>query len=300
MTGKLLIKAITIASLSLGLLPSCGKVYDQNGHDWEPELPLSDSVYNREIQIYDLGVNNIPEGHRPLDAQDPMFFSLERLSSVHVAYRTTHRWDIAFSGLYSSGVNSNNGSVQGLGYGSSARGGIMILDSAYSEVKSVPAENLFDAAETQGLAGMGDVLYPSGYAFYTFFENIFRPEKMANLGSSDPNLSGDANRYMHMMYCMSEEFAKNYPEEYGRTKIKVRPRTVVVRTAAGNYAKIEFQSMYKGIMDSRQMYRANDRPLPYHSFKYMVIKADERRFGFVARKPPLTINLSTKKTTVGK
>lgn len=289
-----------LAIVGLVWLSGCGKYEEIEGIDWEADIPASDSVFNREIQIYDLGNNNIPEGHRPLDSQDPMYFSLEKFSSLHIAYKTTHRWDIAFAGLYSSGVTSNNGLAQGLGYGSSARGGIMILDSAYSQVKSVPADQLFDASGTQGLAGMGGDLYANGYAFYTFFENIFRPDKTINLGSSDPNLAADANKYLHMMYCMSEEFAKNFPGEYGPRKIKISPRTVIVRTAAGNYAKIEFQSMYKGVMDSKQMYRGSDRPVPYHSFKYMLIKADERRFGFVARRPSLTINLSTKKTTVGK
>ena len=38
--------------------------------------------------------------------------------------------------------------------------------------------------------------------------------------------------------------------------------------------------------------------LPYYSFRYMVVKADERRFGFVKRNSDLSINLTTKKHTV--
>lgn len=293
-------KQITLVFVvAIALLASCGKVYDLNGFDWEPDTPLSDSVFNREIQVLDLGVNNIPLAHRPLDSDDPMYFSLEKMASVHIGYRSTERWDIAFSGLSRSGITSNNGSVAGLGYGTSAIGGIMIVDSGYSQVTTVPDDSRFKVPGSIGLAGMGDVLYPDGHAFYTFFDNIFRPDKVANLESNDPELAAEANRYLHMIYCLSEDMAKAFPGEYGRNKIKVTPRTIIIRTARGNYAKLETQSMYKGVMDPLNMYRGTDRPLPYYSFRYMVIKADEKRFGFVVRKPSLTINLTTQQTTVG-
>lgn len=280
------------------LLQSCGKTYDLNGFDWEPDLPLSDSVFNREIQVLDLGINNIPEGHRPVDSEDPLFFSLEKFNSIHVGYKSTERWDLAFSGLYRSSLSCNNGSRQGLGYGTNAQGGIMLVDSAFSEVTTVPDDSQFTFPGNIGLALFGDAITGPGHVYYTFFGNIFRPDKMANLDSNDPAVSADANRYLHMMYCLSEDFAKAFPGEYGPNKIKVKPVTIIIRTAKGNYAKLETQSMYKGVMNPMDMYRGTERPLPYYSFRYMVIKADEKRFGFTERKKKLTVNFTTGKTTV--
>lgn len=276
--------------LLIGLLiTSCGEIYDLNQTDWEPDLPLSDSVYNREIQILDLGNNNIPENHRPLDDSDPLFFSLGRFSSIAKAYKTSDRWDITFSGLYRTSVGGNNGTVPGFGYGTSTNGGILVLEKPYSEVTDVPDDADFQLPGNAGLAGMGDELYPGGHTFYTFFDNIFRPEMLDQ---------ANGYLYMHMMYPMSEAMAKAFPGEYGRRKMKIVPRTIVVRTAQGNYAKIEIQSYYKGVTDPMAMVRGVGA-IPYISFRYMIIKKDEKRFGFVERKPSLKVNLSTKKTTVG-
>lgn len=273
------------------LLLSCGKTYDVNGFDWQPDTPLSDSVFNREIQVLDLGTNNIPEGHRPLDGADPLYFSLEKFSSTHLAYKSTARWDIAFSGLYRSSVTANNGSKQGFGYGSSAIGGIMLIDSAYNEVTTIPDDNQFQVPGEIGLGGFDASPMPGGHIFYTFFGNIFRPDKL-----SGP----DGNLYMHMMYCMSEDFARLFPGQYGPEKVTIKPHTFIIRTANGNYAKLETQSYYKGVMDPMDMYRSTSRPIPYISFHYMVVKAAEKRFGFVKRKPKLTIDMTRKRTTTGR
>ncbi len=275
--------------ITLLALTSCGDVFDRNEVDWEPDVPMSDTVFNREIQVLDLGTNNIPENHRPLDEADPLFFTLGRISSIPTAYRTSDRWDIAFYGLYRTAITSNNGTTPGFGYGTSTVGGVMVLEQPFSEVMDVPDDADFKVPGSAGLAGMGDALNPGGHTFYTFFENIFRPEKV-----EEPN----GHLYQHMMYPLSEEMAKAFPGTYGKNKVKVVPRTVVVRTAKGHYAKIEIQSFYKGVTDPMTMVRGVGA-IPYISFRYMMIKKEEKRFGFVKRKPSLKINLSTKKTTVG-
>lgn len=276
-------------------LASCGEIYDQNGFDFEPDIPLSDSVYNREIQILDLGVANIPEGHRPFDGRDPLFFSLERISSTHLGYQKSTRWDMAFSGLYRHEISSNNGSAQGtygrnaFGYGGGGLGGILVIDSAYSEVNEIPPDSYFQAPGIIGMLGLDDYIGTAdGYCFYTFFGNVFRPD-----------LAENNDRYWHMLYCFSEDFVEAFPDEYGSHRIKATPKTIIVRTALGNYAKVEIQSFYKNTLDPLDMRRSAEKPVPYFSFRYMVIKKEERRFGFVERRPPLTVDLTTKKVTVG-
>lgn len=266
---------------------SCGKVYDLNGFDWEPDLPPSDSVYNREIRILDLGPDNVPEGHRPLDGSDPLYFSLEKFSSVHLGYKTTERWDIAFSGMYRTSISCNNGTKQGLGYGSSARGGILVYDSAYSEVTTVPDDNEFVYPGNVGLAYAevyGGVV-PGGHVWYTFFDYL-NPDR-------EPGME---HLYQHMMYPVSEDFAKVFPNAAATVK---GPKTIIIRTASGNYVKMETQSYYKGVLDPLKMRRGTDMPIPYISFRYMIIKAEEKRFGFVERHPKMTVNMTTKRTTTG-
>lgn len=287
-------KQITLVLVAaICLLASCGKVYDHNGFDWEPDTPPSDSVYNREIQVLDLGNMNLPVGHKPLDASDAMYFSLEKFSSVNIGYKTSNRWDIAWGGFFS--ITSNNGGHAGYGYGSSAVGGILLLDSAYSEVTSVPNDNEFIVPGNYGLdnyAGSGP-----GFIIYTGFGNPFHPDMVEWAYGTDPDNSYIGNLYLHMIYFLSEDLAKAYPGSNGGYVVK--PKTLLIRTANGNYAKLEMQSYYLGITDPKEMRRSTTNGGNYLSFRYMVIKADEKRFGFVARRPPLTVNLTTKKTTVG-
>src|SRR3954470_18250921 len=108
-------RLIYCIAVAIILCTSCGKVYDLNGSDWEADVPPSDSVFNREIQILDLGAN-LPAGHEPLDAEDPMFFSLERFTSIGIGYKSTERWDISFSGPSRSNISANNGTRSGFGY----------------------------------------------------------------------------------------------------------------------------------------------------------------------------------------
>lgn len=273
-------------------LASCGEVYDLNGFDWEPDLPPSDSVFNREIQILDFGSGNLKEGHRPLGLEDPMYFSLEKISSVHLGYKSTARWDVSFSGMYRSEISCNNKASQ-LPYSGTGEGGILVIDEPYSEVINIPDDTKFKHPGRVGISGFESQFWPGGYAFYTFFDNIFRPDKISNLYHSDPLIASDANRYLHMVYCLSEDFAKAFPSSYGEAKYKPVPVTILIRTAAGNYAKLEMQSFYKSTLNPLEMRRGSDKPIPYFSFKYMVVKKAEKRFGFVARKSPLKINMST-------
>lgn len=276
---------------------SCGEVYDLNGYDWEPELPLSDTVFNREIFIRNYG-DNPPAGHSPLDAMDPMLFSLERFSSINLFYKTTERWDLSFSGLFRSSIGVNNGRTAGLGYGSSAIAEIAVLDTPYSKVTHIPENIRFQAPGEVGLDAQGTLSNQLGHVVYTFGGNFVRPDKVAGYDENDPQSSLEANQYMHMMYCLSEDLITAFPKAKSLQNKPLKPRTIIIKTARGNYAKLETQSIYKGVTDPILMRRGYE--VPIYSFRYILIKADEGRFGFVTRKPSLTVNMSNKTITVGK
>lgn len=264
---------------------SCGKVYDLNGADWAPEVPPSDSAFNREIQVLNLGAR-LPAGHEPLDPDDPMFFSLERFTSIGIGYRSTERWDIAFSGMYRSTISGNNGTKSGFGYGTSAVGGLVVLDAGFDDVMQIPDDSQFQYPGATGLDDQGAFGSPLGHVLYTFFGNPLRPDIMKDIDNPDPAVQVQVNKYQHMMYCLSQNAANTFKDVH-----PIRPRTIIIKTAKGNFAKMETQSMYDGILDPMQMRRDKDIKMPAYSFRYVVVKAEERRFGFMLTRPKLTIKL---------
>lgn len=300
MTNKGMYARIKYATALFGIMMtmiSCGDVYDLNGFDWEPETPLSDSVFNREIYIQNYG-DNLPLGHNPLDQMDPMLFSLEKFSSINLNYKSTERWDLSFSGIFRSNISVNNGRAPGIGYGSSAIGEVAILDTPYSKLTHVPDDISFAVPGNVGLDDQGTLSYEMGHVVYTFGGNFIRPDKVTGYDESDPKAAQEANQYRHMLYCLSEDLVKSFPKAKNLQGKPLQPRTMIIKTARGNYVKLETQSVYKGVSDPLVMRRGYT--VPIYTFRYMVIKADERRFGFVARKPSLTVNMSNKEVTVGK
>ena len=275
-------------------LSSCGEIYDLNGFDWQPDVPPSDSVFSREILILNLG-DNLPEGHTPVDASDPLYFSLEKFSTVHLAYKTTDRWDLAFRGNSRSELSGNNGRATGLGYGSSAIGGMFVTDSPYDKITSIPDDSKFQAPGISGLDEIGEFGAPMGHVAYTFFGNMFRPDKVVGYldNTYDPAVQLEASKYAHMLYALSDDFAKKYPVTINGDFTKCR--TILLRTAAGNYAKVEILSYYRNTLDPREMNRGKGYAV---SFRYMVVKADEKRFGFTPRRKAMTVNQTTKRVEI--
>lgn len=267
------------------LCSACGKVYDLNGQDWQADVPPSDSAFNREIQVLDLGAH-LPAGHQPVDAEDPMFFSLERFSSIGIGYRSTDRWDIAFNGMSRAIITANNGAKSGLGYGTSAIGGMVVLDAAFDDVTEIPDDSQFKYPGQTGLDDQGAFGSPLGHVVYTFEGNFLRPDIMKDIDNPDPATQVAVNKYRHMIYCLSQETVKAFKNI--RT---LRPRTVIIKTAKGNYAKLETQSLYAGILDPMAMRRDKDIRMPVYSFRYVLAKAGEKRFGFMVNRPKLTVKL---------
>ncbi|MBL1407252.1 HmuY family protein [Sphingobacterium faecale] len=283
------IRPLTILFGTILTLASCGEVYDMNGYDWEPDTPPSDSVFNREIQILNLG-DNMPKGHLPLDKEDPLFFSLEKFSSVAIAYRSSERWDLSFSGTARSAIGGNNGKRPGFGHGTSSIGAIAVLEAFYEDITEVPEEHLFQQPGYSGLDDQGEFGTPMGQAVYTFFGNFVRE----SLGQGAPS-----PEYWHMVYPLNKRLLESFPKATSMyNDIPLRPRTLVIKTASGNYAKIEIESYYKNSLDPLKMIRHRDTPAGCISFRYIVIKAADKRFGFVERGKKLTVNMTTGRTSV--
>lgn len=296
-----LLFALLIA-FAFPLIQSCGDIYDLNAFEWEPEIPLNDSVFNREIYVHNLALEGMSElSGPPPDYLDPLLFSLERFQIIHPGYKISDRWDLAMGGSFGVSISGNSGSRKGLGYGSSSIGGYAILDTLYSQVEALPndliiAEPGASTLDAQGAAGSGVAPF-----VYTFGGNFIRPDKVVNLGSQDAALAHEAFMYAHMIYPLSESLLQAFPNAQNVQRAgPLRPRTLIVRTARGNYAKLEFLSYYKDTLDPKEMKRdQRNTPFGYFSFRYILIKADEARFGFIKRRPSMTIDLVRKTTVIG-
>lgn len=290
--------SIILSGAILVLFASCGEVYDLNAFEWEPETPLNDSVFNREITVLNFqpfeGVENIqqPSDRSPLDAEQPStLFSLERFSRIHDAYTVSERWDLSIGGF--GNITANSGSARGIGYGSNAVGGLIVLDTFYSKIMDVPAGIILEVPGYGGLDAQGTMSTRIGTTVYTYGGNFIRPDKVINRDSPDPVLAEEARMYSHMLYALSEELLRTFPNAKNIHGGPLRPRAMIVRTARGNYAKVEMLSYYHDILDPELMRRGLENFLVGSvSFRYMVIKAEELRFGFVERRPPLTIDMT--------
>lgn len=167
----------------------------------------------------------------------PFYFSLEEGKIIPSAQAQTANWDICFNGTYNSNVCANNGSIStSPGYGGPGKGGIYMvvhhdLDAIYYKapgqpIKTVPARSLFDQAftkvttasiaegkwETDAIVGL-DYFQSStpGWAWYDFYGELFP--------------SRPADSVAHVAYAL--------------------PRSLIIKTAKGNYAKIQIYSFYK-------------------------------------------------------
>lgn len=192
-------------------------------------------------------------------AAKPLYYSLEDNKVIPENQQQTANWDIVFNGTYNSNIACNNGkALYSPGYGGPGKGGVYLvkdaaIDAQYYDapnkpIKNVPAKSLFDQAfnnvklapaddqfQTNKVIGL-DYFSGSedGWAYYDFYGLMF-PDK-------------PADSVAHVSYTL--------------------PRTVVVRTAKGNYAKVIVYSVYKGAPEHpTRSYKPG-----YISFKYAIQK----------------------------
>jgi hypothetical protein len=189
----------------------------------------------------------------------PLYYSLEDNKVVPENQLQTANWDIVFNGTYNSNIACNNGkALYSPGYGGPGKGGIYLvkdedIDAQYYDapnkpIRSVPARSLFDEAFAKVKVAPADDQFQTnkvigldyfsgsedGWAYYDFYGQLF-PGK-------------PADTVAHVSYTL--------------------PRTVIVRTAKGNYAKLVVYSVYKGapVIPTRS-YKPG-----YISFKYAIQK----------------------------
>jgi hypothetical protein len=236
--------------MASSLLFSCSK----SSNDPDPSDPVSDTIFNRVITVLNYGEEL--EGDAPTTMQKPVFFSLEKNASVNPDYVRTDRWDLSFSALYRSFLGGNNGTNQkNFGAGGPGKGGVLCIEKAFEELTDIPDDALFKTGsaligtDDHGAFGEG-----VGYYLYDFGGGIVGD------GSYDKQ---------HVAYCLGNGVTTN-------DGTKIPPRTIVLKTARGHYAKIKMMSVYKDLLNPSTWTR--NAPHMYFSFQYVLAKAGSKNF----------------------
>jgi len=242
------------------LLLSCGK-NEPSPTVEPPTLPPVDPDEDKSKQelFYKLiRVNNL-QGTDKNDFENAapnIYYSLETNKMITADHLQTRNWDLAFGGLMNSFISANNGKdSKNYGAGNTATGGILIVEKEFDEVVDIPNDSEFhtekDRYGTDNFGGFGQGV---GWYLYDFNGDILRD-------GSKP--------FQHVVYPM------NKPWKLNDGKI-TPPRTTVIRTAKGSYAKLRILSLYKDRLDSTGWRR--DAPKVFFTFEYVMVPKGSKKF----------------------
>lgn len=174
-----------------------------------------------------------------------VYYSLENKEITPASYAQTTRWDVAFGGLYNSFMSGNNGKdANNYGNGGAGTGGILIIDKPFDQVTAVPSDDQFKTRKDLiGTDDLGDFGEGTGWYLYDF---------------AGTKLGDGSYNKQHVAYAMPEK------------------RTVIIRTANGNYAKIKMISCYKDAFTADKWLR--NTPHMYFTFEYVLVPKGSTKF----------------------
>lgn len=213
----------------------------------------TDSVFYKLIRVQNFAATAIDDA---TNAPATLYYSLEGKKEISGTYAKTRQWDIAFGGLYNSFLSGNNG-ANGANYGSggSGTGGVLVLEQAFDAVTTVPNDAQFKTgANVTGTDDAGDYGEGTGWYLYDFGGVRVRNSEYEN---------------QHVAYALGDTLRLANGD-------KINPRTVVVKTAKGNYAKIKMISCYKDLFKQSEWHRS--APHMYFTFEYVIVPAGSARF----------------------
>ena len=241
-TTKYWITAMVCVALGI---TSCSK--DKN----EVTAPVTadSSIYNKLIVV-----KNFTGDTSSLTAPDAdrstIYFSLEQQKPAPAEYVLTNRWDMSFSGVYNTSIGGNfgndNSSGSSLGKGGPGLGGVLILSQSFDQVTKVPDNAVFSTqAAPFGLDDAGSFGNGVGWAVYDWSGDL-----KAKLG-----FGGSSPEQAHTCWARPD-------------------RTILVRTATGNYAKVQIISLYKDAPAEPVTHSLS----PYFNFQYVIAKPGTKDF----------------------
>lgn len=255
---NVLFKALLLSFFSMLFLASCSNddepVKEDDVAIIDDGTPTTTTNYNKVLRVENFGYNLDDGDH--YSAKSTLYYSLIDNKEITAEYRKTTKWDLAFSGLYSSFMSGNNGANTGnFGAGTSAVGGIYIVQKHFDEVTEIPADSEFKTdkeiywGDESGGIGAG-----IGWYFYDFGGDLVRDGAYDN---------------MHIAYALGE------PLTLKSGKI-IPARTIILKTAKGDYAKIKMISVYKDILKREDFTRKS--PKMYFTFEYVLVPKGSTKF----------------------
>ncbi|SMG28544.1 HmuY family protein [Sphingobacterium psychroaquaticum] len=235
---------------------SCSKNNDTTPDD---ETPTDEHMFNRLITVSNFG-ESLPEGAAPDSEQEPIFFSLEQNQAVNQSLKRTNRWDLSFSSVYRSYVGGNNGSDKfNFGFGGPGQGAVLLVKKKFEDVIDIPKSEKFNTlSDAFGPDENGDIGQTIGWYLYDFSGLLVRDGEFDN---------------QHIAYALHEELPITTTNGVKKT---IEPRTIILRTAKGNYAKIRIRSLYKNELKKENWKRKTEKP--FFTFDYVLAKAGSTKF----------------------
>lgn len=226
-----------MACVALGI-SSCSK--DKH----ETTVTATDTVYNKLITVTNFAGDTSDTDHTKF------YFSLEKERPAPGDSLLTKGWDVSFSGTFNTSIGGNFGADDAtgtsFGKGGTGAGGVLIVTKPFAEVTQVPADSVFSTkAAAFGLDAAGFAGSGIGWAVYDFAGNL-----RATLG-----FGGNGATQAHTVWARPD-------------------RTIIVRTTAGNYAKVQIISLYK---DAPTEPTTKDAA-PYFTFQYVIAKPGTKDF----------------------
>ncbi len=255
MSSKILLKNSIRYSFFICALATVTLQYACNKENVNPEDIEETNNYYKLIRVENLPIAPTDEGSTPNPA-DHYLYSLSENRTIPIDSANSTKWDLAFGGMFTSFLSANNGAAEdNYGKGSAAEGGIAIIESTFDEVTEIPQNIEFQTGkdligtDDQGFFGEG-----IGWYLYDFTGLTVRE---------------GAEEDKHIAYALAEPITK-------KDGTIVKPRTVILKTAKGDYAKIKMISCYKDLFN-QELWKKG-APIMYATFEYVIIPAGSTKF----------------------
>ncbi|UTN03147.1 HmuY family protein [Flavobacterium bizetiae] len=227
---------------------------NENGGNPGTEVPDT-GLFNKVIHVKNY--EGSTSDANPTAPSATLYYSLEENKAVDGSFKKTKKWDLAFGGLYASFLSGNNGSnSQNNGALAGGKGGITIVEKPFNEVVDIPADSQFktgiDLIGTDDAGSFGNGI---GWYLYDFGGEVVT--------------DGTNPQKAHVAYALGE------PLKIANGKV-IPARTIILKTANGNYAKIKMISVYKDVYNSAEWFK--DTPHMFYTFDYVMVPAGSTKF----------------------
>jgi len=247
-------KSISLVLLLAMLVTACGK--DNVNPDTDPGTDSTGSTVPYYVLQRVENINAATDDNNPTVEKLEILYSLKYKKEQPASYAKTNRWDISLSGLYNSFLSGNNKTnAANTGYQGPGIGGITILTKAFDDVTTIPEDAVF--ATGKGLIGTDDAgSFGQGIGWYLY-----------DFGGTQ--VSDGRDDKQHVAYALGDSLHLSN----GTT---LSPRTIIVKMANGDFAKIKMISCYQNAFTPDAWF--TNTPHMYFTFEYVIVPAGSTKF----------------------